>query len=273
MGSDRAAQGREHRQRLVTGGALAALVVVLVGWAPGWLLALGLALAAGIGTREYLGLAESALGRGPAAFLAVLGGLVALAGLLGPAGVLGSLGLGLAAVALIAFASPSEPAERWTALSRLGFGLLYPGGLFACLLLLARPPQGRGWLFFLILCVAVADIGAFYTGHRLGRHKLAPAISPGKTLEGLAGGALAALLAGGAAALLGLVPASWPAGAALGLGLALVSVVGDLLESLLKRGAGAKDSGRLLPGHGGLLDRVDGLLLAGPLLLLYRALS
>ena len=153
----------------------------------------------------------------------------------------------------------------------------WPGGsgcstaarLFACLVLCARRPSGSLALVFLIVCVVAADAGAYYTGHLWGRRKLAPAISPGKSVEGVVGGAVLAACLGGLYA--GLVPLGMPCihGAGLGLILALVSVAGDLAESIMKRAAGAKDSGKILPGHGGVLDRVDGLLFAAPVLLLY----
>ena len=112
----------------------------------------------------------------------------------------------------------------------------------------------------------VADIGAYFSGRRFGRHKLAPAISPGKTREGVIGGLMANLLW-----MLLIYQFSLGWGLALlpfliiGLATSLISVVGDLFESVLKREAGVKDSGKLLPGHGGVLDRVDSVIAATPI--------
>ncbi len=116
--------------------------------------------------------------------------------------------------------------------------------------------------FTLLLIVWAADVGAYVFGRLLGRRKLAPAVSPGKTWEGVSGGCFAAgLVAGGAALLL-----HQPIGSLVGLGVAtaLVSVIGDLTQSMFKRNVGLKDSGKLLPGHGGVLDRIDSLTAAVP---------
>jgi phosphatidate cytidylyltransferase len=119
-----------------------------------------------------------------------------------------------------------------------------------------------------LICIVVAtDVGAFAAGKTLGRHKLAPSISPGKTWEGLAGGVLAAALVSLSFSPFLIFPRTNLGALLLGIVLALVSQAGDLFESWIKRRAGVKDSGTLLPGHGGILDRVDGLSFAAPLYL------
>ncbi len=125
--------------------------------------------------------------------------------------------------------------------------------------------QGPALLLFLLVLIWVADSGAYFAGRAFGRHKLSPRVSPGKTWEGVAGGLAGALLCGLVFHYLDLAPA--PLLSLLGLCLltALVSIGGDLWESLLKRQAGLKDSGALLPGHGGVLDRIDSLIAAAPL--------
>ncbi|MDX5377546.1 MAG: phosphatidate cytidylyltransferase [Halomonas sp.] len=125
---------------------------------------------------------------------------------------------------------------------------------------------GGVWLLYVLLLVWGADIGAYFCGRAWGRRKLAPGVSPGKSWEGVAGGVAVTLL-------LALLFAVWQGlGVAAGLGLVmvtagvtLVSVLGDLLESMLKRFRGIKDSSNLLPGHGGVLDRIDSLTAAVPL--------
>jgi phosphatidate cytidylyltransferase len=143
-----------------------------------------------------------------------------------------------------------------------GFVVLLPSWLLLARLH-AGVPHGPGLAMTLLAIVWAADVGAYAFGRLFGRTKLAPAVSPGKTLEGMAGGLLlAALAAGVAAALLGLPVARV---ATLGVATALVSVLGDLTQSMFKRNVGLKDSGRLLPGHGGVLDRIDSLTAAIPL--------
>lgn len=140
---------------------------------------------------------------------------------------------------------------------------LYAGWLGQYLGLLRQLQGGRSWVFFALFVTFASDSGAYFIGRGLGRHKLAPRISPSKTVEGAAGGLLFAALA--AAALNLVVGPHWRAPLALALGLAVSAAgqAGDLLESALKRSLVVKDAGRLVPGHGGLLDRLDSLLFAG----------
>ena len=129
--------------------------------------------------------------------------------------------------------------------------------------------RGPAWVFFLAALVWLADIGAYFAGRRWGRRRLAVRVSPAKSWEGVVGGTLAALAWTLTAALVaGLPPARWPALLLVAAGTVAASVLGDLTESLFKREAGVKDSGDLLPGHGGVLDRIDSLTAAAPVFLL-----
>jgi len=147
------------------------------------------------------------------------------------------------------------------------FGLLLlPAGWLGLLLLHDASPDGPAITLGLMVLIWGADSAAYFAGKAFGRHKLAPVLSPGKTLEGVAGGVIAAVLVGillflylGHSSLTALALA---AGIALVTG--LVSVGGDLFESMVKRRAGEKDSGRLLPGHGGIWDRIDSLVSSSP---------
>ena len=124
----------------------------------------------------------------------------------------------------------------------------------------ARGPEMVLWM---LLLVFAADIGAYFAGRSLGRHKLAPRVSPGKSWEGAVGGFAAVALVALAACLHFGLPVA--AGVMFGGAVGIFSVIGDLTESMFKRGAGLKDSGTLLPGHGGLLDRIDSVTAAAPL--------
>ncbi|UCH53498.1 MAG: phosphatidate cytidylyltransferase [Pseudomonadota bacterium] len=153
---------------------------------------------------------------------------------------------------------------------RIGGALVLLPPWLAAYYLHAHDPNSPNLLLFLLLLVGFADTFAFFTGHRFGRHKLAPQVSPGKTIEGLLGGVLAVLMLALAWGLWvndsgGLHLFLW---VALAVVVTLFSVVGDLAESRLKRLAGVKDSGTLLPGHGGILDRVDAFTAAAPVFLL-----
>ncbi len=136
----------------------------------------------------------------------------------------------------------------------------------------SEQPLGARWTLFALALVWAADTGAYFTGSRFGRRKLAPGISPGKTWEGVFGGlAMSMLLAVAVLPLLGLTWQALPALALLTVVTAAMSVAGDLFESLMKRQSGVKDSGALFPGHGGLMDRLDSLLAALPVFAVGKA--
>jgi phosphatidate cytidylyltransferase len=201
----------------------------------------------------------------------------------------GGLALGAAGLAMPAIILLAAGLAGW-GLPWLGVGLLLPGawllwrlagalphrflalgvvylGLFGVAFITLRldPEAGRANVFFLMLLVWASDSAAYVAGRALGGPKLWPAISPGKTWSGALGGLLGAMLVGALAAIL-VAPAAAPLWAALVAGvLGVVSQAGDLLESGIKRRFGVKDSSHLIPGHGGLLDRLDGFLAAAPL--------
>lgn len=134
-------------------------------------------------------------------------------------------------------------------------------------------PKGHVWLLVALMTVWAADTGAYFAGRKFGKHKLAPRISPNKTVEGLIGGLLLAVIVGMAVAgFTGIAIGSLPAVALLCAITVLFSAAGDLYESLLKRHAGAKDSSDLIPGHGGILDRADSVLAALPVFALVKGL-
>jgi phosphatidate cytidylyltransferase len=268
----------------------AAALIVLVGaaWlAPPVLFDLILLLIVAIACREWMLLLRVR----PAQATASAGGLVAIgvAGLLAiPTVIAAAAGTGVGPLPLYILAS-----VVWLIAVPLALGRFAPIGgnggagrllafllCFACwLALIQADGLGKGFLLSVLLLVWVADTAAYFSGRAFGKHKLAPAISPGKTREGVVGAVLANLILAVGLAQAGLVSPANPAGTLfsmlqINLGwtlmllitvlLTLVSVAGDLYESLLKRVCGVKDSGRLLPGHGGVLDRVDAALAVFP---------
>jgi phosphatidate cytidylyltransferase len=145
-------------------------------------------------------------------------------------------------------------------------GVAWVGGGIGCLLLICDIPEFGFWAVMAVLfTVFAADTGAFFVGRTFGRHRMSPAISPNKSWEGFVGGVLAAV--GMSFVILYRDRDEFltiPESLVLGLVIALAATLGDLFESAVKRDLGVKDSGRLLGGHGGVLDRVDSLLWAGP---------
>ncbi len=144
-------------------------------------------------------------------------------------------------------------------------GILYVGWLLSYFVALRGLDGGRDWVFFALFVTFGSDTAAFFVGRALGRHRLAPGISPGKTWEGAIGGVLGAIIVSLLFTLstpLQLPLTYWQA-ILLGLLVSIFGQLGDLVESLLKRNMGVKDSGRLIPGHGGFLDRIDSIVFAG----------
>lgn len=143
-----------------------------------------------------------------------------------------------------------------------GYGVLYIAPAALCLVWLRSTNQGHWWTLMLLACTWSADIGAFAVGSALKGPKLWPRFSPNKTWSGFAGGLVAAMAVGALMAGLSVFRLDLRAAALVGLAVGLATMAGDLWESALKRRFGVKDSGDLIPGHGGLLDRVDGLMFA-----------
>ena len=174
--------------------------------------------------------------------------------------------IGLVSAAYTLTKSPGDDIENWL----WGVaGALYLGGLAAFFVLLREADNGRDWVLFTLVTVWVTDTGAYAVGRTLGRHKLAPAISPGKTIEGSAGSIVA-----GFACVFVLnevldIGLALEHRVALGLLLPPIIGIGDLAESAIKRALAVKDSSGLVPGHGGIADRLDSLLVAAPLVYYY----
>ena len=175
--------------------------------------------------------------------------------------------MGSGVIALFRFGKDPSAVER---IYKQALGIIYVPVLLSCLLLLRAGSDGPVWILVALCLSFGGDTGAYYAGTYLGRHKLCPVVSPKKTIEGAVGGLAASVILAVVVKLL-FLPAV-PVGSALVFFIlaAIASQVGDLFESILKRAAGIKDSGSLLPGHGGILDRIDGLLFVAPVLCSFR---
>ena len=242
-------------------------VVGLAVWAGGWPFLAFMVAAAGLAGHEFVRMWR---GRGyPTSAAIVLAGIaLAFGDSVWPAGDL--LRAGLAAL-LIAAAGwyvvryrPDTPTVGW-ALAVAGG--IYIGWLMSHFVRLRALPDGLAWVALALLTTWASDTGAYLLGRAIGRHKLCPQLSPGKTWEGLGGGLVGGLLAGG---IIGALAQHWSGaigwsnGLAVGLMVAIVAPIGDLIISMMKREAGVKDSGSLIPGHGGVLDRTDSLMTVAP---------
>ena len=186
-----------------------------------------------------------------------------------PAPVLPAIALGVSAAALLRAKDmpTSVPAAAATLFAAGYVGAL--GGTIAALRVLL-PEEDGAWRVVLLLAIVMsADTFAYFAGSAFGRHKLAPRVSPGKTMEGLAGGVIGGIVGALVVRQLGLPGVPVAAAVVLGIVVSVFGVTGDLVESLFKRWSGVKDSGRLFPGHGGMLDRLDSLLFGAPVLYYY----
>ncbi|MGB5101725.1 MAG: CDP-archaeol synthase [Steroidobacteraceae bacterium] len=256
------------RQRIFTALLLAAIVIGVLSWLPPGAAVFAVVVAMLAGAWEWAGFCGWVAPARRGAYVAAVGVAIALAWWLTAAPAALEVFLCVAAlwwlIAFLWLAFAGGTGGQRAAVA-VGFAVLVPAAIGLARLALVEP-HGPLLLLYLLVLIAAADVGAYFGGRSFGRHKLAPRVSPGKTWEGFVAGMLGAV----AAALLGarlfelpLLP--WVAVCVL---VALVSVVGDLFESLFKRRVGLKDSGNLLPGHGGVLDRLDSLTAAGPVFLL-----
>ncbi|WP_455182414.1 phosphatidate cytidylyltransferase [Azospirillum palustre] len=246
---------------------LSALVMapVVLGavWAGGWVFHALIAFGSVIAVSEWTSIVPSAR-RLPARLMATIGILMALMVQIvaGPAA-----GLGAAAAFAVLTAIAGGGSDR----GLLGFGVLYVAvGMAGLMWLRDLPDSGLSLFLFVLFAIWATDIGAYAAGRSIGGPKLAPRISPKKTWAGLIGGMAASALFGWLVAL-AFGAARPDIALAVGAATAVVGQAGDLFESAVKRRYNVKDSGQLIPGHGGILDRIDGLLAAAPVLALFHA--
>src|SRR5262245_34714052 len=166
----------------------------------------------------------------------------------------------------------TQPARAFLGISTSLFGVVYVGFLLPHFIWIRRGPEGAAWVFFVFLVAMLGDTAGYTVGRVWGKHKLIPHVSPGKTIEGSVGSLLGNICGAGLAWIWLLPEHSLLEILGLGLGAGFLAQAGDLCESTVKRAFGAKDSGHLLPGHGGILDRVDSLLFPAAFIYYYEAI-
>lgn len=263
-------------KRILTAAVLIPLVLALVFLAPHWLFVLAVALVSAFAAWECMGLAERSGFQPPR--VAVTIAVLAVFGCdyVWPDATF--IFFGILGLLLLIYCTFARPVERVMGdASSAVFCLLYIGFTLAALPALHEESNGPSMLVFLFFVVWAGDVTALYVGRSLGRHKLAPTLSPKKTWEGAVGSLLGSLLITAGLLALAHQVERWNSAIlfypdeiwywfVLAVVVNIAAQVGDLAESALKRSAGVKDSGALLPGHGGMLDRIDALLLAAPAL-------
>ncbi len=263
-------------KRILTAVILIPLVLVLILWGPLWLQMIAAWVIAELALYEYLALTDGSGTRSPRWLVLICCAVLFAAAYWLPAFLLPAFGI--SALVLLGSCSLRSPLDRVLGDTTAGFfGLMYVAFPLILAPLITTQENGTAQLLFLLIVVWAGDITALYVGRSIGRHPMAPVLSPKKTWEGAAGSMAGSILAGLAVVALGdnlyrhsiallLYIQPWWYWVGMSILLNIAAQLGDLLESAIKRGAGIKDSGSILPGHGGVLDRIDALLFAAPVL-------
>ena len=265
-------------KRIFTAALLIFVVVLLIFRGQPWMMTLASALIAELAAYEYLRLANRNGARIPAWWMLFGTAVVVLFTLPNFHNEAELPALSALALFLLAWTAFREPLDRVLPDAARGlFGLVYVAYPLTLVPMIWNRDDGKPLLLFLMVCVWAGDIAALYVGRRFGRHKLTR-LSPNKTWEGTLASVGGSLLAGLAVVLAGNLLSTYESNtvlhilepvwqsAVLAVVINVAAQLGDLLESAIKRGAGVKDSGTILPGHGGVLDRIDALLVAAPAL-------
>lgn len=272
------------KHRILTGGGFLALVAALYIWAPTWVLATVVTLTSLLATMEMVQLMRTA-GFPALKWTAIgvvlfwmIGAWFAEIDMRGWQELRYVMPVLSVWVVFLGCLFRSDQSHSMMKLTGTFITIAYIAGLMQFILMMLflgrNGEDGRSLLLYGILVIKSTDMGAYFVGSAIGKHKLIPAISPGKTWEGVLGGVLVATLVSILVLnLYGFVVSdfhfTWIEGVGLGLGLGILGIIGDLVESMLKRSAGIKDSGAWLKGMGGILDVLDSLIFALPLLYIY----
>jgi phosphatidate cytidylyltransferase len=248
-------------KRVLTAAVAVPVVVLITIYSPNWVFALAVGLVCALAAEEFLSLAvKKGIGRPGRWFLAPAA-LVGGSFIGGPGWVLAALG-----AATISLMTVSIFTDATGSLGRIAVGLaslLYCSATLGFLVLIQGNPAHRNLVLLLFVIIWAGDTAAYYVGRALGRHPLAPQVSPKKTVEGAIAGLIVSVIAGTAGGVR-LIGISWLDLVTISAVTAVMGQLGDLAESVLKRSAGVKDSSSVLPGHGGILDRLDSLFFATP---------
>jgi phosphatidate cytidylyltransferase len=267
--------GESRYTRELTALVLLPLTVWLIGWAPRWAFDAAIALIAVLALHEFLVLGEKKGFHVPKV-LCILVALFIIAGF-----VLEEVSVEVGMFATLLVIPASYVFSRKLALDEAlpssavaVLATMYVGMLAGSLIRLHGDFQhGPDLVFFLLLVVWLGDAGAYYVGKRFGKTKLSPQISPKKTVEGLVGGIITSVIAVIVIHFTFFPEFALPHAIVIGIILSVSGVIGDLAESMWKRSAAVKDSGTLIPGHGGFLDRFDSILFTAPILYIYWAIT
>ena len=252
--------GANLRSRAITALVTLPPLILLIAWGPPWVFAGFFFLLTIAALREYFAIAFP--GRGTEQICGIALGAAVSVALLFPQVVERELWLSLLlVVCLFSYVlGRGGWKDKMMRLAWTVLGCVYLGYLLPHWVLLFRLPHGRAWVLFVLVVIMAGDSVAYFAGHRFGTSKLAPRISPGKTVEGAWGYVAGSVIAGCVGAKFILPELHWLEIGSLAAGLSMLGQAGDLFESWIKRRFAVKDSGSLLPGHGGLLDRLDSLI-------------
>ncbi len=259
-----------HQKRWITSLVAAPLLFLLIYMGGLVLFTLFIMAVCAVALWEYFGIVfndHRQATRGPIQILGLIIGpvIIAAAGLGHFDVILYLISLNLIATALIALKLFKKDAAVPELVIKQVLGIVYIPVFLAYLVLMRSGVEGANWIFFLICIIFAGDVAAYYAGTYWGRHKLCPSVSPGKTVEGALGGLGANVAVGSLYKMLFFPDLNWGGCLLMFVVTGMAGQAGDLFESVFKRSARIKDSGSLLPGHGGILDRIDALLFAAPL--------